>query len=219
MIGISEILLILFVPVFVFVIVLWFWMLIDCLKRPDDKFAAGGNNAKLIWVLIIIFTGLIGALLYYFLIKRTGSHQDRLIGIALLASVAIIMILIFSLFSVSTKTTSSIGPYPSRIPDDLTEQEIPPVEIPDNLTAEQMLAVNIAMNNKTVQEMLWGKEVKISSVSMVSGNATENGKEIFWNLPGVQIYIGNKDWTSTVEIIPLIDLKEKRVVRILKVHL
>lgn len=46
-------------------------MLIDCLKRPDDKFAIGGNYAKLIWILLIVLTGLIGALLYYFLIKRS----------------------------------------------------------------------------------------------------------------------------------------------------
>ncbi len=52
--------------------VFWLWMLIDCLKRSDDKFAIGGNNAKLIWVLVIIFTGIIGALIYYFLIKRKG---------------------------------------------------------------------------------------------------------------------------------------------------
>ncbi|HID28021.1 MAG TPA: hypothetical protein EYP22_09465 [Methanosarcinales archaeon] len=49
--------------------ILWLWMLIDCLKRPDNWFAIGGNNAKLIWVLVIIFTGFIGALLYYFLVK------------------------------------------------------------------------------------------------------------------------------------------------------
>jgi len=67
------------------------------------------------------------------------------------------------------------------------------VKIPDNLTEDQ---------------------VKIGSVSMVGGSATENGKEISSNLPGVQIYIGNKDWTSIMEITPLVDLKEKRVVRI-----
>ncbi|MDW7725933.1 MAG: hypothetical protein SCH70_02290 [Candidatus Methanoperedens sp.] len=50
MIGVSEIFLILFVPVFLFAIVFWLWMLTDCLKRQDDKFAVGGNNAKLIWV-------------------------------------------------------------------------------------------------------------------------------------------------------------------------
>jgi hypothetical protein len=214
-IGTSEILLILFVPVFVFVIVFWLWMLIDCLKRSDEKFAIGGNNAKLIWILVIIFTGLIGAVIYYFLIKRTESHQDRLIGIALLASVVIVVILIASLFVVNTKTTFSIEPYPSKTPDNLTEEEISAVEMPNNLTEDQTLAVNIAMNNKTVQEMLRGKEVKIGSVSMVSGGSTEYGKEISWDLPGVQIYIGNKEWTSIAEIIPLVDLKEKRVVRIL----
>jgi len=50
--------------------VFWLWMLIDSLKRPDDKFAIGGNYAKLIWILVIIFTGFLGALIYYFLIKR-----------------------------------------------------------------------------------------------------------------------------------------------------
>ncbi|MBE0522184.1 MAG: PLDc N-terminal domain-containing protein [Candidatus Methanoperedenaceae archaeon] len=69
MIGVSEIFLILFVPVFLFAIVFWLWMLTDCLKRQDDKFAVGGNNAKLIWVLVIVFTGIIGALVYYFMIK------------------------------------------------------------------------------------------------------------------------------------------------------
>ncbi len=45
------------------------------LKRPDDKFEYGGNNAKLIWILVIIFTGLIGALIYYFLIKKTDEEE------------------------------------------------------------------------------------------------------------------------------------------------
>ena len=66
-IGTMELLLIL--PFVILGFVFWLWMLIDCLKRPDDKFAIGGNNAKLIWVLVIIFTGFIGALIYYFIIK------------------------------------------------------------------------------------------------------------------------------------------------------
>lgn len=74
MIGTQELLLILLFPLlFVLSFIPWLWMLIDCLKRPDDKFAIGGNYAKLIWVLVIVFTGLIGALLYYFLIKRSES--------------------------------------------------------------------------------------------------------------------------------------------------
>ena len=58
-------------------IVLWLWMLIDCLKRPDGKFKYGGNNAKLIWILVIILTALIGALIYYFLIKKTDEEEKE----------------------------------------------------------------------------------------------------------------------------------------------
>ncbi len=123
MIGVSEIFLILSVSVFVFLMVLWFWMLIDCLKRPDVKFSIGGNNAKVIWILVIIFTGLIGALIYYFLIKRTDSRHDKLIVIALMASVVIGLILVSSLFMVNTKTTVSIEPYPSG----KLQQYTPPV--------------------------------------------------------------------------------------------
>lgn len=77
MIGSMELLLILpFVILGVLGFVFWLWMLIDCLKRPDDKFSMGGNYAKLIWVLVIVFVGLIGALIYYFLVKRRG-FQDQ----------------------------------------------------------------------------------------------------------------------------------------------
>lgn len=146
MIGASEILLILFVPVFVFVIVLWFWMLIDCLKRPDDTFKFGGNNAKLIWILVIIFTGLIGALIYYFLIKRTDSHQDRLIGIALFASVIVVIILILSLFTVTTKTTVSIEPYPSsRLPQTIPTPDLTPASPPVNQTPPSNAAASPAI--------------------------------------------------------------------------
>ncbi len=130
-IGIGAVLIIAAAVLFVF----WLWMLIDCLKRPDDKFAVGGSNAKLIWILVIIFTGLIGALIYYFLIKRTDSHQDRLIGIALLASVVIIIILIASLFTVNTKTTVSIEPYPSsKLPQSTPTPEVTPISPPVNQT-------------------------------------------------------------------------------------
>ncbi len=78
MIGTQELLLIMLFPLlFLLALIPWLWMLIDCLKRPDDKFSIGGNNAKLIWVLVIVFTGLIGALLYYFLIKRNEVSTGR----------------------------------------------------------------------------------------------------------------------------------------------
>ena len=112
--------------------------------------------------------------------------------------------------------TSPLSSEVNQTPDNLTE-ESPAVKIPDHLTEEEKLIVQIALKNRTVQEMLRGKEIKISSVSMISGGETdEYGKESSYDLPGVQIYIGNKDWTSIIEIIPLVDLKERKAVRILK---
>ncbi len=51
------------------------WALIDCLKRPDDKFAVGGRYARPLWALAILFTWIVGALLYYFLIKRATTKS------------------------------------------------------------------------------------------------------------------------------------------------
>ncbi len=77
-IGSMELLLILpFVILGILGFVFWLWMLVDCLKRPDDRFAIGGNYAKLIWVLVIVFVGFIGALIYYFLIKRRGLQYQE----------------------------------------------------------------------------------------------------------------------------------------------
>ena len=62
-----------FMAVFVILVVaaavFWLYMLIDCLKRPDKKFPNKGGNERLIWVLVIVFLNIIGALLYYFLVK------------------------------------------------------------------------------------------------------------------------------------------------------
>jgi hypothetical protein len=40
----------------------WLWMLIDCLKRSFKD--------KLLWVLIMIFLGPLGSILYFFLVKN-----------------------------------------------------------------------------------------------------------------------------------------------------
>lgn len=108
-IGIEVVLIVAAALLFVF----WLLMLIDCLKRPDNNFKFGGNYAKIIWILVIIFTGFIGALIYYFLIKRADTQNDKLIIIALLAFVAIIIIFIVSLFAVNTVSTMSIEPHTS----------------------------------------------------------------------------------------------------------
>jgi len=100
-IGIIELLLI---SLFILFLILWVWMLIDCIKRPDDKFAYGGNYAKIIWILVIIFTGFIGALIYYFLIRldRYNIMKAKVLLISLALALVIgfgMLILVTELFS------------------------------------------------------------------------------------------------------------------------
>lgn len=49
----------------IWAIIFWILMLIDCAKR---KFK--GDIDKVVWILIIIFVGIIGAIIYYFVIKK-----------------------------------------------------------------------------------------------------------------------------------------------------
>lgn len=42
----------------------WVWMLVDCATKEPAE-----GNDKLIWILVIVFTNLIGALIY-FLVRR-----------------------------------------------------------------------------------------------------------------------------------------------------
>ncbi len=46
----------------------WIWMLVDCLTKESKE-----GNDRLMWVLTIVFTKLIGAALYYFLRYRKRS--------------------------------------------------------------------------------------------------------------------------------------------------
>ena len=43
--------------------VFWVWMLVDVLRRPDQQFAAAGQN-KVLWVLVVVFGHFLGALIY-----------------------------------------------------------------------------------------------------------------------------------------------------------
>ena len=41
--------------------VFWIWMLVDCATKESSQ-----GNEKLIWILIILFTHLLGAAIYFF---------------------------------------------------------------------------------------------------------------------------------------------------------
>jgi prolipoprotein diacylglyceryltransferase len=45
-------------------LVFWIWMIIDCAQRKMK------DNDKVVWILILIFLGSIGAAIYYFVVKR-----------------------------------------------------------------------------------------------------------------------------------------------------
>ncbi len=46
-------------------LVLLIWAVVDCVKNETDE-----NNNRLIWILIIILLGWLGALIYYFIRVR-----------------------------------------------------------------------------------------------------------------------------------------------------
>ena len=55
----------------IFSFVFWLKMLIDATKRNFKN----EENEKIVWILIIIFTGLIGALIYYFVVMRRNEKK------------------------------------------------------------------------------------------------------------------------------------------------
>jgi hypothetical protein len=49
---------------------LWIWMIVDCAKRK--KFENGDN---VMWILLLVLTGPIGMVLYYFMEVRRGKGK------------------------------------------------------------------------------------------------------------------------------------------------
>lgn len=56
-------------------VVLVIWALVDAIRVPDDSMFQAGN--KLIWVLVILFAGFVGAIIY-FAIGRPSASPGRL---------------------------------------------------------------------------------------------------------------------------------------------
>ena len=65
-------LLIFILPVALLAIAFWIWMLVDCATKEPSA-----GNDKIIWILVIIFTHWLGALIY-FLVRR--PERKRLFG-------------------------------------------------------------------------------------------------------------------------------------------
>jgi hypothetical protein len=69
-IGLPELMVLLAVLVALPAIALWIWALVDCATKESDT-----GNTKLIWILIIIFTHVIGAILY-FAVRRPERKRE-----------------------------------------------------------------------------------------------------------------------------------------------
>jgi hypothetical protein len=58
------------IPILLLCFIFWIWMLIDVLNRSF--------NNKITWVLIIIFLGILGAILYFFIVRRKLKKKKEL---------------------------------------------------------------------------------------------------------------------------------------------
>lgn len=50
--------------------IMWVWMLIDCATKEPSE-----GNDKLVWIIIILFTHWIGALIYWF-VRRPKRREE-----------------------------------------------------------------------------------------------------------------------------------------------
>jgi phospholipase D-like protein len=56
-------------------VVLVVWALVDAIRVPDESMYRAGN--KLIWVLVILFAGFIGAIVYLAMGRPAGTGGSR----------------------------------------------------------------------------------------------------------------------------------------------
>lgn len=57
-------------PLFLLLFAFWLWMLIDAAKRDFDD--------KAVWIILLLFLNVIGAVLYYFIVKRKNVTRKPL---------------------------------------------------------------------------------------------------------------------------------------------
>ena len=57
--------------------VFWLIALIDCIRRDEKDFAIGGDNAKLVWILLLILVRGIAGIIYYLVIMKNNRSSDK----------------------------------------------------------------------------------------------------------------------------------------------
>jgi hypothetical protein len=58
-------------------LVLWIITLIDCVRRDNKDFAYGGKDAKVLWILFLIFFRQIVPIIYYLLIMYKKGTKPK----------------------------------------------------------------------------------------------------------------------------------------------
>ena len=61
---------ILFLLVLLFGFMFWLWMLADCATNESDQ-----GNTKIVWILIILFANIFGALIYFVIRRPQRAYQ------------------------------------------------------------------------------------------------------------------------------------------------
>ena len=56
--------------------VFWIWSLVDAIQRPDAEWEQAGQN-KLVWILVLIFIGFIGSIIYLLVARPSLEEVKR----------------------------------------------------------------------------------------------------------------------------------------------
>lgn len=63
--GLIATLVLLIVLLGIAALVFWIWSIIDCAKRKFKN-----STEQIVWILVIVFLGVLGSIIYYFAVKR-----------------------------------------------------------------------------------------------------------------------------------------------------
>ena len=59
----------------IFFFVMWVISLVDCAKRENMDFPSPADNSKVLWILIIVLAGGVGAIIYYFVVMKNMPRK------------------------------------------------------------------------------------------------------------------------------------------------
>ncbi|MBI2542119.1 PLDc N-terminal domain-containing protein [Candidatus Woesearchaeota archaeon] len=72
MLGFFIFMMLLAVVIGALIFAFWIWMIIDCAKRNFKK-----DTDKVVWMLVIVFLNILGAAIYYFVVKAGDKKEMK----------------------------------------------------------------------------------------------------------------------------------------------